>query len=58
VKNQLLMFQIVDRLSIQCCTCLLQLLPDAMQAESRYEALAAFIVGIAAAYGLAVMIGF
>jgi ZIP family zinc transporter len=35
-----------------------ELLPDAMQAESRYEALAAFIVGIAAAYGLAVMIGF
>lgn len=35
-----------------------ELLPDAMQAESRYAALAAFITGIAAAYGLAALIGF
>jgi len=35
-----------------------ELLPDAMQAESRYAALAAFIVGIASAYGFAALIGF
>ena len=35
-----------------------ELLPDAMKAESRYVALAAFITGIAAAYGFAALIGF
>ena len=35
-----------------------ELLPDAMRAESRFAALAAFISGIAAAYGFAVLIGF
>ena len=36
---------------------LAHLLPDAMQAESRYAALAAFITGIAIAYGLSVVFG-
>jgi zinc transporter, ZIP family len=36
---------------------LAHLLPDAMQAESRYAALAAFITGIAVAYGLSVVFG-
>ena len=35
-----------------------ELLPDAMQAENRYAALAAFITGIAAAYGFTSIIGF
>jgi ZIP family zinc transporter len=35
-----------------------ELLPDAMQAENRLVALAAFVVGFAAAYGFAALIGF
>ncbi len=35
-----------------------ELLPDAMQAESRYAALAAFITGIVSAYGFSLLIGF
>jgi len=35
-----------------------ELLPDAMQAESHYVALAAFIAGLAAAYGFGILIGF
>jgi zinc transporter ZupT len=35
-----------------------ELLPDAMQAESRYAAMASFITGIATAYGSAALIGF
>jgi zinc transporter ZupT len=35
-----------------------ELLPDAMQAESRYATLASFIARIAVAYGFAALIGF
>ena len=35
-----------------------ELLPDAVQAESRYAASAAFVAGVATAYGFAALIGF
>ena len=35
-----------------------ELLPDAMQAENRYLALASFVAGFGAAYGLSALLNF